>query len=131
MGWEGIAVVACGRFRRLTDPHREREGEQMKKVTKAKQTKYTPGPWCVDDAIRGQLYVMSKSSCFIADMQLPEVNPDEDAEVRANACLIAEAPNLLEACRAIQQWSWSLPQHHREADVWKSVDTAIVKAEGR
>jgi hypothetical protein len=72
----------------------------MKKVTKAKQTKYTPGPWCVDDAIRGQLYVMSKSSCFIADLQLPEADPDEHAEVRANACLIAEAPNLLEACRA-------------------------------
>jgi len=101
------------------------------KQTKTKQTKYTPGPWCVDDAIRGQLYVMSKSSCFIADMQLPEADPDEQAEVRANACLIAEAPNLLEACRAIQQWSWSLPHRYREADVWKIVDAAITKAEGR
>ena len=107
----------------------------MKTVTKSKrkktnQTKYTPGPWCVDDAIRGQLYGMSKSSCFIADMQLPEADPDEHAEVRANAYLIAEAPNLLEACRAIQQWSWSLPRQYREADIWKIVDAAITKAEG-
>lgn len=101
------------------------------KRTKTKQTKYTPGPWCVDDAIRGQLYVMSKSSCFIADMQLPEADPAEHAEVRANACLMAEAPNLLEACRAIQQWSWSLPHQYREADVWKIVDAAITRAEGR
>lgn len=103
----------------------------MKKVSKTKQTKYTPGPWCVDDAIRDQLYVMSKSSCFIADLQLPEADPDEHAEVRANACLIAEAPNLHEACRAIQQWSWSLPPQYREADVWKIVDAAITKAECR
>jgi hypothetical protein len=74
---------------------------------------------------------MSKSSCFIADLQLPEADPDEHAEVRANAYLIAEAPNLLEACRAIQQWSWSLPHQYREADVWKIVDAAIPKAEGR
>ena len=103
----------------------------MKKATKTKRTKYTPGPWCVDDAIRGQLYVMSKSSCFIADMQLPETDPEEHAEVRANARLIAEAPHLLEACKSIQQWSWSLPHQYREADVWKLVDADITKAEGR
>jgi hypothetical protein len=33
--------------------------------------------------------------------------------------------DLLEALRAIQRWSWTLPFEQREADVWKPIDAAI------
>jgi len=59
-------------------------------------------------------------------------------ETEANARLIAAAPDLLEACKAIVAWGdrWcyrdlSQPQNAKTDGPWEQLGAAIAKAEGR
>ncbi len=104
-------------------------------------TKHTLGPWVYDEvrtqcgrAFRigsGEMLKAGKGCCIIYD-DYPG-NPEN--ERKANARLIAAAPDMLETLKLIQDWDENdanpagyggLRQHLREA-----VDAAIAKAEGR
>lgn len=56
-------------------------------------TKHTPGPWYVEDDERGILTTVTSDYGDIDYLTLPNH--------RANACIIAAAPELLEALEAI------------------------------
>jgi hypothetical protein len=85
---------------------------------------HTPGPWTLHlDSIP---YV----NCGEAGPAFgPVVMAGSVDEMMANARLIAAAPDLLEACKAMMQWVEQRPQTH-PYDGWELARAAIAKAEG-
>ena len=89
--------------------------------------KHTPGPWKVI-ILDNQTYInpnrRSDEYALIARIH-GNANPDLQ---KANAHLIAAAPDLLEACIRLQYWLIGIdgPKHLR-----RFVDEAIAKAGGR
>lgn len=60
--------------------------------------KHTLGPWICSKEKNGQIEIRSLPTDYpITAISTEDLNPEED---RANARLIAAAPDLLEACRA-------------------------------
>jgi hypothetical protein len=107
---------------------------------------HTPGPW---EEVEYAIYAksgeignfgqeMDTTIAFIADA---DDNGLSDAEAKANACLIAAAPDLLEACKdasgqlhAIAAIANRLPRKYA-AEIaavlqYNKVDSAIAKAKG-
>lgn len=91
-------------------------------------SKHTPGPWkfvhsCTIEAERpGGNEVLGE--LFSAGDNNKESDIDDETE--ANGCLIAAAPELLEALKNIENDDGSIP-----AAIWKLRNDAIAKAEGR
>lgn len=90
----------------------------------SESNKFTPGPWtnmprmeCVP--ICGQ-HDVGLSIGFINSS-----NPDRMAEGRANAYLIAAAPDLLEALKNLENDDGQIPDH-----AWTLCQDAIRAAEG-
>ena len=62
---------------------------------------HTPAPWKIVP-IGKELYIESDTPALVCDMQFDACISDaEERGVKANARLIAAAPELLEACRDI------------------------------
>lgn len=99
-----------------------------------KETFFTPGPWCVfDDAGFDDGYIgvsmashsKSPNNYETGHLWYCEVNfLDADAEILANAALIAAAPDLYEALASIEN-DGSIP-----ATVWALRNKALAKATG-
>ena len=105
------------------------------------ETKHTPGPWRISDtgeiygagdihahgrlypAVRGHGQVSSRS--FTSRVCVVEGSPELEGPA-ANARLIAAAPELLEACKAVMRLDY-LHEHNALA---KQVEAAIRKAQG-
>lgn len=79
-------------------------------------TEHTAGPWCVEEPIDGCLSIVEAGKQtfewrFIATCPLPDGDEDQDftdREVRANAKLIAAAPDMKKALECIQEVAGSL-----------------------
>lgn len=104
-------------------------------------TKHTPGPWGVDDAGGeapfGVFAEDGDAVCYLTENPMGGLGLREYAEDQANARLIAEAPNLLEAAKAAREWLTFLEtQEHPVgrmlliADALSKLDAAIAAAEG-
>ena len=65
-------------------------------------TKHTPGPWKAAFPI-GNCPFVSNENQVIVQKVFPSVNKGDTDEARANASLIASAPDLLAALRATMQ----------------------------
>jgi hypothetical protein len=93
---------------------------------------HTPGPWGLDD---DTMEIFSNttghSTGWIAKVLGNDDNgrPLKSDEMTANACLIAAAPELLAALKAIKAVLWSDSEDIRPVE--KMIDAAIAKAEGR
>jgi hypothetical protein len=94
-------------------------------------TRHTPGPWTVGDNDVGP-------SIYAGDQLVVElVSGETDNEADANACLLAAAPVLLEACRHSRQFignavlmGYLAPQPGTpEAQALSLLDAAIAQAE--
>lgn len=81
-------------------------------------SKHTPGPWHIDDASYGQI-VCSRTS------DVAVVRNTGGLPHHGNARLIAAAPELLEALKAV------LLIADRKHDAFDAARAAITKAEGR
>jgi len=88
----------------------------------------TKGPWHVNDKIRDELYVEYKGG-FICDMQCSDTEKQE-AEVRANARLIAAAPELLAALQFIVNCAEPGEDAVLDVDGYNLACAAIAKATG-
>ena len=96
-------------------------------------SKHTPGPWCVrhDDMVcsqEGRIIADCESTPYAMRPAPPIV------EDKANATLIAAAPELLAALKAASEWLNDMGCEHEEPDltcVVCLVNAAINKAEGR
>jgi hypothetical protein len=68
-------------------------------MRRKKMSKHTPGDWVIDQTPERALSIFDSDSCGIL---IAEIAGDADhPEVEANARLIAAAPELLEALRAV------------------------------
>ena len=111
-------------------------------------SKHTPGNWIIDE-VEADLVEITAENRFgqveIATVQLGYTGKIGD-EQRANARLIAAAPEMLEALKAIDLfWSEDRPYgpetkgsrpgfaelHESTRVVWRQIRAAIAKAEGR
>ncbi len=99
----------------------------------AEQAKHTPGPWEYDQfLVRAKIGIIADPFCE----SVPAISPREMA---ANGCLIATAPELLEALRVAQQnidmlADWANKNDPILARIGKRFDAAellIAKAEGK
>jgi hypothetical protein len=93
----------------------------------SEDTKHTPGPWRIGDA--GMTVFGPKVEGKLADIVAQLFRPKTTAESqirKANARLIAAAPDLLEACRA------GLSVCEAESANWQAeiIRAAIAKATG-
>ncbi len=76
-----------------------------------KQTQHTPGPWEV--ATDGATVLAGQFDEFVADCQSDGYNAESAYDQdRANARLIAAAPELLEACRNSLNALWAKGANH-------------------
>lgn len=102
------------------------------------EIKHTPGPWQFDEiattcgrAFRigaGEMLKAGKGCCIIYD----DYHGNPENERKANARLIAAAPELYEALKAVYAWQESDGDDEDEAEAARGkVITAIAKAEGR
>lgn len=104
-------------------------------------TTHTPGPWKVVEGeetgiVRTKrdmvLYVLSANNKAVTMPQLLSwpVKNDEAAIIRANARLIAAAPDLLEVAKGALGYLEALPISHRPDEDWfVPLRAAIAKAE--
>jgi hypothetical protein len=96
-------------------------------------TKHTQGPWRIEDReIVGGRYVATVRdwSTVGAGSQYADINASLQAEANANAHLIAAAPAMYEALKAIQAWSFGQPWPCREMKQFTDIDAALAQAEG-
>ena len=99
------------------------------------QSKHTPGPWrtiaSTNKTMRTVVGPDFPGQGYIANVNLCRTNNAQDVDGEANARLIAAAPELLEALKAVQKWSWSQHWTIRECNEMKVIDAALAQAEGR
>ena len=106
------------------------------------QTQHSPGPWELDiSKASGQWFIVNRTKyvvAFVAPNDYMALLVKLDAERKANAHLIAAAPDLLAACERVLEdlegVGWGEVQG-READAWldeteKALRAAIAKARG-
>lgn len=89
---------------------------------------HTPGPWGIDSDGASVCHLGGPRTICRADTYVPGPRyrkPLDNAD-RANLRLIAAAPDLLEACRAILSLTTDEP-----SPAWDLVRAAIRKAEGQ
>lgn len=93
---------------------------------------HTPGPWSVEEPLDFELTIVEADKPthewkFIASVPTTPEFDFPPAVAKANAHLIAAAPDLLAACRRLRS---VINDHVSLADV-DALDAAIAKAEGR
>ena len=84
---------------------------------------HTPGPWVVDAG--KPLMVLAESGGFA--VLISEAGRKVTTTDKANARLIAAAPDLLEAAKAMTEPAGEIAYRER----WMALKAAIAKAEGR
>ncbi len=93
-------------------------------------SKHTPGPWKIadGDSLRCSLWgwsIMSSDGYWVA-----VAHEEEEESDKANARLIAAAPEMLEALKRVEDWMiHNTVPTDRPASIDKAVIDAIAKAE--
>lgn len=107
-------------------------------MSETTEVRYTPGPWVTQPDQLGRdgarWWVHDGDYGDIALVLAPLVREDWVAEeAEANARLIAAAPDLLAACRALAKWmdDRGPMMGGRTGEVHRLVTAAIARAEGR
>jgi hypothetical protein len=102
---------------------------------------HTPGPWCARSSIKTKTFIFAPSGRLVTEVRpdpgsrlVPEAVPISAEEARANADLIAAAPDMYAALHALLEHSACLNpmQGYDEFDhpAVKQAHAAIAKAEG-
>jgi hypothetical protein len=100
------------------------------------ETKHTPGPWQTLPEEADKAYIRVRGTRLgsrykvanVVTLDYAGVHPREAEETRANARLIAAAPELLDALRAARKFVVS--SHDPVGDELQRIDAAIAKATG-
>lgn len=104
---------------------------------------HTPGPWRVSegnmspkgdvtiDVYAGEIFVCGIEGHTKEEMQCKGYF--SPGVMEANARLIAAAPDLLAACKYVEQWfaEWNVEVGPAEQELFRLMQAAIAKAEGR
>ena len=87
-------------------------------------TKHTQGPWVIDWNVARLDIFSSEAKVLVASLRRSALSEDIDEAARANARLIAAAPELLQALKAC--WDLGIDEH-----LVPMVHAVIAKAEGK
>lgn len=90
------------------------------------ETKHTPGPWVFE----GENSAMPVLCLYCADNKSPFHGSRNEEELKANARLIAAAPELLEALCEATAWLHAHKHTLCAQSICDQVDAAIAKATG-
>ena len=96
--------------------------------------KHTPGPWIIINKhyVGGKIYRVCASGAMICDVNLQGGIMGKSDEIpKANAHLIAAAPDLLEACKMVIEFSNDNNIHRFLEIAIPKIEQAIAKAEGK
>lgn len=105
-------------------------------MTNTIKPKFTSGPWRVRDSGPQFCSLTPGSKMFVLEQSSPDelhigfacswINDPEDAiEAKANAHLLAAAPDLYEALANLENDAGQIPEH-----AWQMVQAALAKARG-
>lgn len=86
------------------------------------KTTHTPGPWFIDPYQRGAFYIGGKGVDILAEVPLID-SDDTPLPAAANAALIAAAPELYEALKAMVD-APTIPS----AEMYEAARAALAKA---
>jgi hypothetical protein len=89
-------------------------------------SKHTPGPWSLHE--HESLFVVGPDGNMVADTDMPADRGYRSPQCKANAKLIAAAPDLLAACKAA--WLLMTPKTPGQHNAYRLLHEAIIKAEG-
>lgn len=92
------------------------------------KTKHTPGPWFVDSNHEDACFVGQDDGCAVASMVC-----GDGQDMRANAQLIAAAPEMLEALELANLYILSISNHpdiHNATALHLKLQDLIAKAKG-
>ena len=92
-------------------------------------SKHTPGPWFVDSSRHFDTRIKQKVDDDVTIVVMGNWQPQFSDEQRANAHLIAAAPEMYEAL--IEARYLLIKRALQESTTFGLVNTAIAKAEGR
>ena len=95
------------------------------------ESKFTPGPWRLSKFSETTVEAGDRGICSTGGYQQNFDTERVYSENRANARLIASAPDLLEALRGARNDLLDLAGDQHLAPAIERIDTAIAKAEGR
>lgn len=97
---------------------------------------HTPGPWELDEGDDGDNFTIRADGEFVTRLTKSRYTDDRrDPEAYANAALIAAAPDLLAALKALADeygpnaGRMAIGSPRRE--LWRAAGAAITRAEGR
>ncbi|MDD5007295.1 MAG: hypothetical protein PHC68_02695 [Syntrophorhabdaceae bacterium] len=97
-----------------------------------KKAGHTPGPWSFDKPYDGEINIYFDDMGEGVPDAVVYLSDAEDDNSSENARLIAAAPELMAACRGINEWHDLIKQNYPEMlGPFKAVRAAIAKAEGR
>ncbi len=95
---------------------------------------HTPAPWLIEwnAAQSGEGHYITDSKDMVELSRIAAVlfHDDADGETRANARLLAAAPELLEACKRMIEWDDRKHDHPQRQAAYRNARAAIAKAEG-
>ncbi len=100
------------------------ESQEARGVRVSVQAKHTPGPWSNPPDCRHLIYDHPFGGGLICDMA-------DRHESKANACLIAAAPDLLAALKESPHDAECHPSEGKHSERCLRARAAIAKAEGR
>jgi hypothetical protein len=106
-------------------------GQRMKGAGEMSKPAFTPGPWRQHPASETTIvrYVGDRWEDVANTFQGETDYRENYARREADARLIAAAPDLLEAAKAVAKWVETRPVQH-PYDAWQMLNAAIAKAEG-
>jgi hypothetical protein len=93
-------------------------------------TEYTPGPWKVREESELWIEAAEGTVAVVPPSLVSEDGYDLIPNDYANARLIAQAPNLLEAAKAARECIKWLPNIPENVEAMDALDAAISAAEG-
>ena len=98
-----------------------------------RETKHTPGPWIIMEWDGNCIRIVQRNSDSTLGSPVADVcprPPDRAEECKANARLIAAAPALLEACKAVWDDTKGLsPSDYVKLETFQKIRAAIALAE--
>ncbi len=86
--------------------------------------KHTPGPWETDPEFNNEC-ILGNDKILVADCTILHIKRSNEM-IRANARLIASAPDLLETCKEARAFLEGLDMKWA---IWSDLNQAIAKAE--
>jgi len=94
-------------------------------------TKHTQGPWVIDWNVARLDIFSSEAKVLVASLRRSALSEDIDEAARANARLIAAAPDLLDSLSEIFDYAGGADSALHDEYVMDRARAAIAKAEGK